>query len=47
MPLKYKPCEALTAYLQVRIDVGYPALLLSQFKQPMSNWSIQQRVESI
>ena len=47
MPLKYKACKALAAYLQVRIDAGYPALLLSQFKQPMSNRAIQQRVESI
>jgi integrase/recombinase XerD len=45
IPLNYKACKAVAAYLQVRIDVGYPALFLSQFKQPMSNRAIQQRVE--
>ncbi len=45
IPLNYKACKALAAYLKVRIDVGYPALFLSQFKQPMSNRAIQQRVE--
>ena len=37
--------QALAAYLKIRIDVGYPALFLSQFKQPMSKRAIQQRVD--
>jgi integrase/recombinase XerD len=45
IPLNYKACKALAAYLQVRIAVGYPALFLSQFKQPMSIQAIQERVK--
>src|SRR3712207_3159737 len=45
IPLNYKVCKAVAAYLQVRIDVGYPALFLSQFKQPMSIQAIQERVK--
>src|SRR3712207_859231 len=45
IPLNHKACKALAAYLKVRIDVGYPTLFLSQFKQPMSTRAIQQRVE--
>src|SRR3712207_5999476 len=45
IPLNYKACKAIAAYLQIRIDVGYPALFLSQFKQPMSKQAIQERVK--
>jgi site-specific recombinase XerD len=45
IPLNHKACKALAAYLKVRIDAGYAALFLSQFKQPMSTRAIQQRVE--
>jgi integrase/recombinase XerC len=45
IPLNHKACKALAAYLKIRIDVGYPALFLSQFKQPMSKRAIQQRVD--
>jgi integrase/recombinase XerC len=45
IPLNHKACKALAAYLQVRIDAGYPALFLSQFKQPMSTRAIQDRVQ--
>jgi integrase/recombinase XerD len=45
IPLNYKACKAIAAYLQVRIDVGYPALFLSQFKQPVSIQAIQERVK--
>jgi integrase/recombinase XerD len=45
IPLNYKACQAVAAYLQVRIDVGYQALFLSQFKQPMSIQAIQERVK--
>ncbi|MDQ5853639.1 MAG: tyrosine-type recombinase/integrase, partial [Chloroflexota bacterium] len=41
----HKACKALAAYLKIRIDVGSPALFLSQFKQPMSTRAIQQRVD--
>jgi site-specific recombinase XerD len=44
-PLNHKACKALAAYLKVRMDAGYAALFLSQFKQPMSTRAIQQRVE--
>jgi integrase/recombinase XerD len=45
IPLNYKACRAVASYLQVRLDVGYPALFLSQFKQPMSKQAIQERVK--
>ncbi len=41
LPLNHKACKALAAYLRVRIDAGYAALFLSQFKQPMSTRAIQ------
>ncbi len=45
IPLNHKACKAVAAYLKIRIDAGYPALFLSQFKQPMSKRAIQQRVD--
>jgi integrase/recombinase XerC len=45
IPLNHKACKALAAYLRVRLEVGSPALFLSQFKQPISTRAIQQRVQ--
>ena len=45
IPLNHKACKALAAYLKVRLEVGSPALFLSQFKQPISTRAIQQRVQ--
>jgi len=44
IPLNYKACKAVAAYLQVRPAVGESALFISQFKQPMSPRAIQHRI---
>jgi integrase/recombinase XerD len=44
IPLNYKACKAVAAYLQVRPEVGETALFISQFKQPMSTRAIQHRL---
>jgi site-specific recombinase XerD len=44
IPLNYKACRALAAYLQVRPEVGQSALFISQFRKPMSTRAIQHRI---
>jgi integrase/recombinase XerD len=44
IPLNYKACRALAAYLLVRPEVGEPALFISQFRKPMSTRAIQHRI---
>jgi integrase/recombinase XerD len=45
IPLNYKACKAVAAYLAVRLDIaGEAPLFVSQFKRPMSTRAIQERV---
>ncbi len=44
IPLNYKACKAVAAYILVRRDTDYPTLFLSQFKKPMSTRAIQHRL---
>ena len=44
IPLNYKACKAIAAYLQVRPEVGEQALFISQFKKDMSTRAIQHRM---
>jgi site-specific recombinase XerD len=45
IPLNYKACQALAAWLKVRPDVDYDALFVTKFKAPMSPRAIQYRVK--
>jgi integrase/recombinase XerD len=44
IPLNYKACKAVAAYLHVRPEVGQSALFISQFRKPMSTRAIQHRM---
>jgi integrase/recombinase XerD len=44
IPLNYKACKAVAAYLLVLPDVGESALFISQFRKPMSTRAIQHRL---
>jgi site-specific recombinase XerD len=44
IPLNYKACRALAAYVQVRPEIGQSALFVSQFRKPMSTRAIQHRI---
>jgi integrase/recombinase XerD len=44
IPLNYKACRAVAAYLHVRPEIGHSALFVSQFKKPMSTRAIQHRI---
>ncbi len=43
IPLNYKACRAMAAYLQVRPELGQAGLVVSQFKRPLSTRAIQHR----
>jgi site-specific recombinase XerD len=45
VPLNYKACQALAAWLKVRPDVDHDALFVSKFKTPMSKRVIQYTVK--
>jgi site-specific recombinase XerD len=45
IPLNYKACQALEAYLKVRPEVDHEALFVIKFKEPMSPRAIQYRVQ--
>jgi site-specific recombinase XerD len=45
IPLNYKACQALHAYLKVRPEVDHEALFVTKFKDPMSPRAIQYRVQ--
>jgi len=44
IPLNYKACQALAAWLKVRPEVDHDALFVTKFKAPMSPRAIQYRV---
>jgi site-specific recombinase XerD len=44
IPLNYKACQALAAYLKVRPVVEHDTLFISKFNTPMSPRAIQDRV---
>lgn len=45
VPLNYKACQALAAYLKVRPKVDHLALFVTKFNEPMSPRAIQYRVQ--
>lgn len=45
IPLNYKACQALDAWLRVRPGVDFDALFVTKFKAPMSPRAIQYRVQ--
>lgn len=45
VPLNYKACQALAAYLEVRPEVDHQALWVTKFKTPMSRRAIQYQVK--
>jgi site-specific recombinase XerD len=45
IPLNYKACQALDAYLKIRPEVDHEALFVTKFKDPMSPRAIQYRVQ--
>jgi site-specific recombinase XerD len=45
IPLNYKACQALAAWLKVRPAVEYNALLVSKFRTPLGKRAIQQVVQ--
>lgn len=45
IPLNYKACQALAAWLRVRPEVGHEALFVTNFETPMSPRSIQYTVK--
>jgi integrase/recombinase XerD len=45
IPLNYKACQALEAYLKIRPEVDHEALFVTKFKEPMSLRAIQYRVQ--
>jgi site-specific recombinase XerD len=45
IPLNYKACQALDAWLRVRPGVDFDALFVTKFKAPMSPRAIQYRVK--
>jgi site-specific recombinase XerD len=45
IPLNYKACQALDAYLKIRPEVDHEALFVTRFKEPMSPRAIQYRVQ--
>jgi site-specific recombinase XerD len=45
IPLNYKACQALDAYLKIRPEVDHEALFVTKFKEPMSPRAIQYRVQ--
>jgi len=45
LPLNYKVCRAIKAYLAVRPEIDEPALFLNRFLEPMGQRAIQRVVE--
>lgn len=45
LPLNYKACRALKAWLAVRPNIPYPALFVTKFREPMGPRAIQRAVE--
>lgn len=44
LPLNYRACEAITAYLRVRPDVGCSELWISRNHRPMTTRQVQKRI---
>lgn len=45
LPLNYKACRALKAWLAVRPNIPHPALFVTKFREPMGPRAIQRAVE--
>lgn len=45
LPLNYKACRALKAWLAVRPDINHPALFVTKFREPVGKQAIQRVVK--
>jgi site-specific recombinase XerD len=45
LPLNYKACRALKAWLSVRPDIDHPALFVTKFREPVGKQAIQRTVK--
>lgn len=45
LPLNYKACRALKAWLAIRPDIGEPGLFTTKFRQPMGPRAIERMVQ--
>jgi integrase/recombinase XerD len=45
LPLNYKVCRAIKAWLSIRPDIPYPSLFVTKFREPMGRRAIQHLVE--
>ena len=45
LPLNYKACQALKAWLSARPDISEPALFTTKFREPMGERAIQRMVQ--